>query len=244
MEYNDLESYRVQGNQHCIADELIDNNVAGSEKLHRCGSSDAMSTYVTEHPDGTETFTSYCFSCNQAFNKELFAKSSYAEEFGIENGVVVEKKKFEKKPKKDPITREQIREVIAHGYEGKGIRGLKDEYNQFFGHVTKLGKDGEPKVRFYPETRDGKLVGYKSRTFPKSFGYENVGQTGITNELSGQIKFKDFVGHRDVMICGGEEDKVAAYQIFRDNQIRKGQEDYAPMAVVSPTTGRVLLLNK
>lgn len=237
MEYEDVESYRVEGNQHCIADELKSAGVKGSERLHNCGSSDAMSTYLSEHPDGETTFTSYCFSCNQAFNKELFAQSSYASDFGIEGGVVTEKKTFEKKPKREPITREEMREVLSYGYEGKDERGLKSGYNQFFGHITKLGRDGKPKVRFYPETKDGKLVGYKSRTFPKSFGYENVGQTGINSELSGQIKFKDFVGHRDVMIVGGEEDKVAAYQIFRDNQIRKGQEDYAPMAVVSPTTG-------
>ena len=235
--YEDVESSRVQGDQYCIADELIASSVVGSQRLHNCGSSDAMSTYLSEHPDGTNTFSGYCFSCNQAFNKELFAQSSHATDFGIEGGIVTGNKTFKKLPKRLPITKEETREILSYGYDGKNTRGLKSEYCQLFGHITKLDDNGNPIARFYPETKDGRLVGYKSRTFPKSFGYLNKGVTGIGSDLSGQVKFKDFVGHRDVMIVGGCEDKVAAFQIFRDNQIRKGQEDYAPMAVVSPTTG-------
>ena len=234
MEYEDVDSFWIR-NDYCIADEVVQ---SGSKRdIRTCASSDGMGLYSNEGSNGEVFYTGYCRSCNQAFNKEEVHASSHAADLGIEGGVVIEKKTFKRPPKKEVITKEEIREIISYGYEGKAERGLKDEYNQFFGHITKLDHNGIPKVRFYPETRDGRLVGYKSRTFPKNFGFENVGQTGINSELSGQIKFKDFVGHRDVMVVGGCEDKVAAFQIFRDNQIRKKQEDYAPMAVVSPTTG-------
>lgn len=237
--YEEVESSRVRGEMYCIASEMKAAGIKnGRNEYHDCGSSNALSAYQNTTADGDTYYTGYCYSCSQSFSKEAFHNSSHASDFGIEGGVVATKKVFKKLPKREVITKTEMREVLAYGYEGKGIRGLKDEYNQFFGHVTKLSSDGTPLVRFYPETKDGKLVGYKSRTFKgKKFGYENKGLTGVNNDLSGMVKFKDFVGHRDIMICGGEEDKVAAFQIFRDNQIRKGQEDYAPMAVVSPTTG-------
>ena len=116
-----------------------------------------------------------------------------------ECGEVKERKKFERKPKQPRITKDQIQEVMVHGYDakllhginkGKQVRGIKEKYNKFFGHVTKKDKNGNPTVRWYPETSDGKMMGYKSRTFlGKKFGYENYGITGIKNDLSGQVKF-------------------------------------------------------
>lgn len=246
VEYEDVDSSRIEGNQYCIANELIDANIKGAGHLQRCGSSDAMSTYLSEHQDGTQTFTSYCFSCSQSFNKHLFAQSSYAKDFGIEGGVVTEKKTFVKKPKRKPITKEEVKTILSYGYEGKGERGIKDEYSKFFGQVTKLGKFGEPKVRFYPETRDGKLVGYKSRTFlGKKFGYENVGQTGSMNDLAGQVKFKD-MQFRDICLLGGEEELPAFMQQFTEHKKKyaKEGEEYAPMPVVSPTTGETSALKQ
>lgn len=239
-DYDDVESQRVDGGRHCIANEMIDIGVKnGNKEYHSCGSSDALSVYQNTTEDGGTYYTGYCYSCSQAFGKEAFHKSSHAIDFGVTGGVVTEKKIFKKLPKREKITKDETKEVLSYGYEGKGERGLKDEYNQFFGHVTKLGKFGEPKVRLYPETRDGKLVGYKSRTFlGKKFGYENKGITGITNDLSGQVKFEG-KQYRDIVIVGGEEDKVAFYQQFSEYQKKRNKsgEAYLPMPVVSPTTG-------
>ncbi len=81
-------------------------------------------------------------------------------------------------------------------------------------------------------------MGYKSRTFlGKKFGYENKGQTGISNDLAGQVKFegKQF---RGIVVCGGEEDMTAFFQQFSEyKKKQKNNEGYAPMPVVSPTTG-------
>ena len=240
-DYEDVDSFRVAGEHYCVADEMIEAGIKnGRNEYHSCASSNALSVYQNDTADGESHYTGYCYSCSQAFSKEAFHRSSHAAEFGIEGGVVTEKKTFTKLPKREKITKVEVREVLAYGYEGKGERNLKDEYNKFFGHITKLDRNGKPVVRFYPETKDGVLMGYKSRTFlGKKFGYENKGQTGINNDLSGQVKFKD-MHFRDIVICPGEEDKIAFFQIFSEHQKKrfKGKdEEYAPMPVVSPTTG-------
>ena len=240
MEYEDVDSYRIDGNRYCIADEMIESEIKlGKNPYRSCGSSDALSVYENTPADGDDYYTGYCYSCSQSFPKEVFHNSSHASDFGVEGGVVTEKKTFNRLPKREMITKEEVKEVLSYGYEGKSIRNIKDEYSKFFGHTTKLDSRGNPRVRFYPETREGKLVGYKSRTFPKNFGYENKGQTGIKNDLSGQVKFKD-MHFRDIVICGGEEDKVAFFQQFSEYQKKRfkdSDQEYAPMPVVSPTTG-------
>lgn len=249
-----VDSYRVDGHTHCIADEMIDQNIKNQshKDYESCGSSDALSHYVSEFEDGSESYSSYCFSCSQSFTQSHLSKSSLADEFGLdpEDGIIREKKTFERKPKQPRITSEQTKEVVSYGYScemkhgvnrGHPIRGIKEEYNKFFGHITKKDKNGNPTVRFYPETSDEGMMGYKTRTFPKGFGYENVGITGINNHLSGQIKFKD-MQFRDICIVGGEEDKVAFFQQFDEyqkkvNKKKNVEDEYAPMPVVSPTTG-------
>ena len=241
MKDEEYESHCIDSGRYCIADEMIEAGTQNGKGVYQpCGGSDPLAIYENVSLTGEETtYSAYCFSCSQNFPAKVFHTSSHATDFGIEGGKVTEKKVFKKLPKREKITREEIEEVLSYGYEGKGERGILDEYNKFFGHITKLGKFGEPKVRFYPETKDGKLMGYKSRTFlGKKFGYENKGITGITNDLSGQVKWegKQF---RDIVITGGECDKVAFYQQFCEYQKKrnKGGEGYLPMPVVSPTTG-------
>lgn len=120
------------------------------------------------------------------------------------------------------------------GYAGLGYRGIKDEYLKFFGHLTKKDEHGNVISRHYPETNTkGKLAGYKCRNHPKDFRYGNVGSTGGKNQLSGQIKYS---GHNKyILIVGGEEDKVAAYQMSEEN--RAGKPNVAQIHVVSPTCG-------
>lgn len=238
-EFEEVDSFWIH-NDYCIADELIKSN-KGKQGTRSCGSSDAMGLYENEPKDGDVFYTGYCRSCNQAFSSKEVHSSSLAEDLGVEEGtgIVTQRKKFERKPPAKMITKQEIKEVIGYGYKGQNIRNIKDKYNEFFGHITKLDPQGNPRVRFYPETQDGKMGGYKSRTFPKNFGYENKGQTGIKSDLSGQVKFKD-MQFRDIVITGGEEDKVAFFQQFSEYQERRSRGNetaYAPMPVVSPTTG-------
>uniref|UniRef100_A0A183CRB7 Toprim domain-containing protein n=1 Tax=Globodera pallida TaxID=36090 RepID=A0A183CRB7_GLOPA len=97
------------------------------------------------------------------------------------------------------------------GYTGlkcKGWRGIKDETNKFFNiRYTYDEETGEPDAQYVPTTIDGKLVGFKVRTFPKDFS-NPVGLVGKDCELAGQM--------------------LAEYQASRG---------YDPIPVVSPTVG-------
>ncbi|AXF53123.1 MAG: helicase [Caudoviricetes sp.] len=127
-----------------------------------------------------------------------------------------------------------IKGTKVHAYDGLGYRSIKREYLAFYGHVTKKDDEGNVISRHYPETNTkGKLAGYKCRNHPKDFRYGNIGSTGGKNQLSGQAKFGGFNKH--VLIVGGEEDKVAAYQMLEEN--RAGKPNVAEVHVVSPTCG-------
>lgn len=216
------------GHYHCIASEF------GNKQ--DCSSSDGLAIYQHEDENGEISYDGFCWSCKQAFFKEEVHKSSVGAELGIENGVVVDKTKIKSKPKKESLTKEQVIQFIKDvGYNSNNYRYLKDEYNRFYGHLTKLNDQGQPVAQFYPETKDGVVTGYKARVLPKKFGMLNQGLTGLKSDLSGQVKFKS--GGKYLLIVAGEADKVAAFQMLRDSQIKRGQGEYEPIAVVSPTCG-------
>lgn len=129
---------------------------------------------------------------------------------------------------------EEVKELIrSTGYVSHGYRGIRDEINKFFGHLSKLDSQGNVLARYYPETNNnGKLTGYKCRNHPKDFSHGKVGATGNKSQLSGQVKFKS--PSKYVLYVGGEEDKAAAYQMLKEN--RKDQE-FDSIPVVSPTSG-------
>lgn len=132
------------------------------------------------------------------------------------------------------MDRQEVLALIKEtGYVSNGYRGISDEYNKFFGHLTKLDANGKVLARFYPETSmKSKISGYKCRNHPKDFSHGKRGSTGSKNQLSGQIKFQS--GGKYLLIVGGEEDKVAAYEMLAESRKDK---DYDPVAVVSPTAG-------
>lgn len=133
----------------------------------------------------------------------------------------------------EPMGPGEAREfAIKTGFKAKGYRGIRDEINMFYGHCTKLDASGNVSARYYPETNSkGEVTGFKCRNHPKDFSYGKIGLTGGKSQLSGQFKFNS--GGKYVLICGGEEDKAAAYQMLKDSQ----KEGFAGIAVVSPTCG-------
>lgn len=148
-----------------------------------------------------------------------------------------EKEKVEVKPtveNSEAMDIEEVKELIrSTGYVSHGYRGIRDEINKFFGHLSKIDDQGKVIARYYPETNNnGKLTGYKCRNHPKDFSHGKVGATGNKSQLSGQVKFKS--PSKYVLYVGGEEDKAAAYQMLKDN--RKDQE-FDSIPVVSPTSG-------
>lgn len=132
------------------------------------------------------------------------------------------------------MSKEEFKALRAQtGYEANNYRGIKDEYNKFYGHLSKVDADGNVLARYYPETNSqGRLSGYKCRNHPKDFSFGKLGSTGNKSQLSGQVKFTS--RGKYLLIVGGEEDKVAAYQMLADNQKDK---EYDSIAVVSPTSG-------
>lgn len=131
-------------------------------------------------------------------------------------------------------THREINGVMVSGYDGMGYRGIKNEYLKKFGHLTVKDENGNVKSRHYPETNTkSKIAGYKCRNHPKDFTHGNIGTTGSKNQLSGQAVWKGYSKY--LLIVGGEEDKVAAYQMLEENRAGKG--NVAEVHVVSPTTG-------
>lgn len=142
------------------------------------------------------------------------------------------------KPTGSPMPVEAIKEFQKDKvFQNVGYRGIRKETDEFFRTLSKLDDQGNVIARYYPETKDGKLMGYKARNHPKDFTYGKVGKTGIDNDLSGQHLFK--AGGKYILILGGEEDKSAAYQMFFDLQKSrsKGNDDYSVIPCVSPTSG-------
>ncbi|ASU03354.1 primase/helicase protein [Pseudoalteromonas phage J2-1] len=229
--------------QYCLAKEFPVKSDGTQRRA--CGSSDALAIYEHTTGEGVTWYDGTCFSCKQKFDREEVHSSSLSGFLGVGEGTleVVEKKEFENKAtKKKKITREEVQELWVRtggkeGNSGNGYRGLSDWVLRFYGHRIEHDNLGKVKAVYYPETsaEDGKLNGYKSRHLPKKFGIGNVGKTGVINQLSGQHKFPN--GGRYALVCAGEEDKCAAQDMLREYQKMKGQADYDPYAVVSPTTG-------
>jgi len=154
----------------------------------------------------------------------------------IKRGVEDIDEEVEEVSTKEPITDQENEHIKSYtGISGKGYRGLRDEVTKYFGVRYEYDEStGEPIKQFVPTTKDGKLVGYKTRKFPKDFS-SPIGVTGKDCDLIGQFRFKDSTGI--LLIVGGEIKQLAAYQMFIDDQKRKGKTQYDPVAVVAPTIG-------
>ena len=129
------------------------------------------------------------------------------------------------------------------GTDSKGYRGIRTAISRSLGVRYEYDQeDGSVAKTFYPVTKDclnkevaESIVGYKVRTHPKSF-FEPLGETGKDCDLFMQWKFKTHKGM--LLVCGGEHDALAAYQMLLDMHNRSnGKDKYDEVAVVSGTTG-------
>lgn len=139
----------------------------------------------------------------------------------------------EDKKSKPNITEEQKLSVKNKaGFKADNYRGIRDDIITFFGCRTELDEDGEVYARYYPTTIKNELTGYKVRKHPKSFG-GSIGNTGKDCDLFGAHRFQS--GGKYVLVVGGEEDCMAAYQMFKDYADDRNSDFIT--AVVSPTVG-------
>lgn len=212
----------------------------------KCLSNDNLAVYVKTNTDGNEYLDGSCFTPDC---KKFWSESELRENGVLEEGLVIPKVRA---VPKEPITAEEYKELAAktnHDTTMKDsslYRGIRTETAAFYGHLFERDATGEIIKVYYPETltknlKEGQkaLRGYKTRKLPKIFGTGNIGITGLSNDFSGQHLFPN--GGKKVLIVGGEEDKLAAAQMLHDAQMKRGQDEFDRMAVVSVTAGEATL---
>jgi twinkle protein len=179
-----------------------------------CTSSDAMAVYQKVDEDSGEVYNdAFCFSCHTYFNKSM-----------LEAEGVKMTEPIEKKP--EIVDFSDIQAIDFRGWKARAITKFTSAK---YGVHTELDEQAEVIARYYPSTFDGKVVGYKKRTVPKTF--TGIGNTKATNELFGQSVFES--GQKYLVITTGEEDAMAFAEALRSKQ---GENEYWT-ACVSVTCG-------
>lgn len=128
--------------------------------------------------------------------------------------------------------KEKIKE--STGMNPKGYRGISEDDSKLYRVRYQYSQeDGSVEKTLYPCTTNGKLTGYKVRTHPKDFKSPGaIGETGVNCDLFGQFLFKTHSGF--IVICGGEHDAMAAYQMLNAGN---NKSKFDAIACVSPTIG-------
>ena len=172
------------------------------ESCDICGSKDNRAVYA----DGSW----HCFGCGATKPSQEYIEANS----GTKVKHKVERNIMEEAPKstKPVITEERAKEIKEEtSIQGKGFRGLKDEYTKLFGVRYSYSEEtGEVIEQYYPITQESQLTGYKIREVPKNF--RSIGRTGADCELFGQFKFNR--GGKYVLLVEGELDALSAYQML------------------------------
>lgn len=218
-------------------------------------SSDGMAIY--EHDDGT--FNGYCRGacCDgdaRYKSHNQLANSYLADEYGIkpikkrsrskESGVSERKTRRKAARKKKPaqkITPEEIQKIRDNAsLSGSGFRGIKDKWLKYYGVYTQYDEEsGEVCNRYYPNTigsfkDDVELVGYHKRFIYPEKTFRPVGINSKECDLFGQFRC---TGKGRLVLNGGQEDTLAAKQMFEEYRQRRGRNKIAPIDFVSGTVG-------
>ena len=98
---------------------------------------------------------------------------------------------------------------------GNRDRGISEDTHKAFKVRTELSEiDRTPVSIYYPETHEGTLISYKKRKLPKSFSIVKMEPTKPVPDYFGQWRCPK--SGRRLLICAGEEDTLAAYQMLKD----------------------------
>lgn len=184
-----------------------------------CSSSDAMAVYskVTEEDDSI--LDAFCFSCNKYFHQDQL------EEHGVKM------QESNNKVTEDVLDFSEIESIPYRGWKARGITKITSSK---YGVHTEIEGESQVVSRYYPSTRNGKIVGYKKRTAPKSF--TGIGNTKAINELFGQSVFA--AGQKYLVITTGEEDAMAFAEVLRSNS--NGTEYWTPCVSVTCGDGSII----
>ena len=204
-------------------------NFIRHESCPNCGSSDNLAIY----DDGSYHCFGGCGHTKLSNDVKELLKERHKGRGRVKRMTEPKEEVKVVKSTKPVITEEKAKEIKAEtNIQGKGFRGLKDEYTKQFGVRYSYAEDtGEVVEQYYPITQESQLTGYKIREVPKNF--RSIGRTGADCELFGQFKFNR--GGKYVLLVEGELCQLSAYQMLADYNRNRGSD--FETAVVSPTTG-------
>lgn len=178
------------------------------------------------------TMSAHCWSCGWTIPSEEHRAAMGWDEDEQEEEVVTREK----------ITAEENEKIKGYtGTDAKGWRGIREDTNKFFGIRYSYDEEtGEADRMYVPTTLSVagepkfELAGYRVRIFPKDFS-SSIGQIGKEVDMVGEFRFK---GHTNTcLIVGGETKMALAYQMLRDNQVKRDKTDFESTAVVCSTMG-------
>lgn len=223
--------------------ELQSGVLLGKYSCPECLSNDNLLVYVKHNETGDEYLDG---SCRTPSCKSFWTEQELKDAGVLDDNFVAPKTK---PIVKTAITKDEYKALVARTShdttqpDGSLYRGIRSDVAKFYNVLFERNSEGWINKVYYPETKStfkgecGSLRGYKTRVLPKDFSKPNIGITGVSSDFYGRNSFKDYGGGKYVVIVGGEEDCLAAYQMLRDYQVQKKQDDYDPIPVVSVTSG-------
>ena len=172
-----------------------------------CMSSDAREIYEDGH--------SYCFSCKK---------------YRKDGGVDAEPNTTGRDD--TDTSRESVGSIAEYRSYPITSRGISQEVVDVFNVKMSVNQEGKPEAHYYPYTRKGQTVAYKTRILPKE-GFPVIGDwKGV--ELFGQSVAG---GGRTLVITEGELDAMAVAQAYQDKYGRH----YPVVSLPSASNLKVLL---
>ena len=179
-----------------------------------------MAVYAKEHEDSDTTIDAFCWSCHSYFPQDKLE----------EHGVKMQEPE-QRFTEKEPVDFTEIEALNCRGWKDRGITSI---VSAKYGVRTELKDKYEVVSRHYPITSDGKIVGYKKRTTPKTF--VGIGNTKATNEFFGQSAFPS--SGKYLVVTTGEEDAMSFAEVLRSG--KDSTEYWTPCVSVTAGDGSII----
>lgn len=191
-----------------MSEERVNGNYIGHVACPKHGGSDSLALYEKE-VGGKQLIDGHCWAeCGFLSTEELLDLDVINDEYEIAVEFAAGKRSSDK-PVMTDFSR--IEELEIRGWRE---RRVKKETCEHYGVRTKMNSDDEVLARYYPISKDNKIVGYKCRKVPKDF--VNFGYAKNDSELFGQrVCASD---DKYLVITTGEEDALAFAQALHKDQ--------------------------